>query len=525
MTDKNPQNKAEIPMNTPTAFAGTMNTVRDSKFKSRALPQTDALKARFKAGSIPLQTDFADLIDLANIGRQAVGYEGTGFGLVKDDKNRLRYDPRKIANFTYDLSPSKGNEQIILNDLFSGDVNIHKRIALLALSENIGPSVATTTMNGNSTTYTVNAVKINSDGVREYIKIKVIADKSVGKDSTPLPFEYVGNDESTYTLWYRFTLDTSGEDFSNCTLVIDPLTLAVKHITDYSSSPLDGEIISLLTFYLVYNGVIVGDGLQVDNMKIAAKVDEGKGLQVNTSGISVKAGNGIAVNSSGINVKLAKGAKTNGGEGHGTDGAISGSGGGLNLDENGLSVDAGNGIQIDTQGVSVKLAANSGLSADETDGLKITPEQMFQKGMVMMFAGTEAEMPKGWALCNGENGTPDLRDRFIVGKGSKFTGQGEGTKSTDEATVTGSVIVNNTTLTLDQIPSHSHQYNKIEYRNFGYYYGDSRQGMIDTNSSVSTTSSGGGKGHKHDATLTTNSHKHSIDPIPPHYALAFIMKL
>ncbi|WP_319938281.1 hypothetical protein [Xenorhabdus littoralis] len=36
--------------------------------KTNAIPLADALKERFKSGSIPLQTDFADLIDMENIG-------------------------------------------------------------------------------------------------------------------------------------------------------------------------------------------------------------------------------------------------------------------------------------------------------------------------------------------------------------------------------------------------------------------------------------------------------------------------
>lgn len=36
-------------------------------------------------------------------------------------------------------------------------------------------------------------------------------------------------------------------------------------------------------------------------------------------------------------------------------------------------------------------------------------------GVIVMWSGTVATIPSGWALCNGSNGTPDLRDRFIVG--------------------------------------------------------------------------------------------------------------
>lgn len=36
-------------------------------------------------------------------------------------------------------------------------------------------------------------------------------------------------------------------------------------------------------------------------------------------------------------------------------------------------------------------------------------------GTVIAWAGTAAEIPRGWFLCDGNNGTPDLIDRFIMG--------------------------------------------------------------------------------------------------------------
>ena len=45
--------------------------------------------------------------------------------------------------------------------------------------------------------------------------------------------------------------------------------------------------------------------------------------------------------------------------------------------------------------------------------------QAFTAGMIMMFSGNTA--PSGWAFCDGQNGTPDLRDRFIVGSGSTYS--------------------------------------------------------------------------------------------------------
>ena len=42
-------------------------------------------------------------------------------------------------------------------------------------------------------------------------------------------------------------------------------------------------------------------------------------------------------------------------------------------------------------------------------------------GVIVMWSGSVASIPAGWALCNGASGTPDLRDRFIIGVGSTYS--------------------------------------------------------------------------------------------------------
>lgn len=37
------------------------------------------------------------------------------------------------------------------------------------------------------------------------------------------------------------------------------------------------------------------------------------------------------------------------------------------------------------------------------------------KGVIWLWSGSIENIPDGWALCNGENGTPDLRGRFVLG--------------------------------------------------------------------------------------------------------------
>ena len=39
---------------------------------------------------------------------------------------------------------------------------------------------------------------------------------------------------------------------------------------------------------------------------------------------------------------------------------------------------------------------------------------------IIMWSGTAADIPAGWALCDGTGGTPDLTDRFILGAGKTY---------------------------------------------------------------------------------------------------------
>lgn len=42
------------------------------------------------------------------------------------------------------------------------------------------------------------------------------------------------------------------------------------------------------------------------------------------------------------------------------------------------------------------------------------------KNIIVFWSGAIADIPAGWALCDGNNGTPDLTDKFIIGAGSSF---------------------------------------------------------------------------------------------------------
>ena len=140
----------------------------------------------------------------------------------------------------------------------------------------------------------------------------------------------------------------------------------------------------------------------------------------------------------------------------------------------------------------------------------------FVTGMIMMFSGTTA--PSGWAFCDGTNGTPDLRNRFIMAAHSMSkTGTTSQAGPTFDAT-TGAVNESGQyepgdiggeaahQLTEAELARHRHTYNG---GNFKELQGDSA-GLDDyANSGGNTGRTGEDKYHENR---------------PPYYALAFIMK-
>lgn len=44
----------------------------------------------------------------------------------------------------------------------------------------------------------------------------------------------------------------------------------------------------------------------------------------------------------------------------------------------------------------------------------------WRKGDIILWYGAVADIRKGWALCDGNNGTPDLNGRSVIGAGGSF---------------------------------------------------------------------------------------------------------
>lgn len=124
-------------------------------------------------------------------------------------------------------------------------------------------------------------------------------------------------------------------------------------------------------------------------------------------------------------------------------------------------------------------------------------------GSIVMWMDAN-NIPAGWVLCDGNNNTPDLRDRFPVGAGGDGNYQLLETGGADEVT-----------LTLDQLPSHTHGYTTASDRTFHYrgawHHSDWWQNSTGGACKNGTTdSAGGGQPHENR---------------PPYLAVCFIMRV
>jgi hypothetical protein len=67
------------------------------------------------------------------------------------------------------------------------------------------------------------------------------------------------------------------------------------------------------------------------------------------------------------------------------------------------------------------VAPTASVSTDNTQiATTAFVRDIIPAGLISRWSGSTASIPSGWFLCDGANGTPDLRNRFIVGAGSTY---------------------------------------------------------------------------------------------------------
>jgi hypothetical protein len=141
-------------------------------------------------------------------------------------------------------------------------------------------------------------------------------------------------------------------------------------------------------------------------------------------------------------------------------------------------------------------------------------------GVIVMWSGSVESIPSGWFLCDGDNDTPDLRDRFVVGAGSAYA-------------VADTGGADSVTLTTAQMPSHTHSFSGTTSTTGAHTHsilagpgdgGTARAANTDGSGESISTQSSGNHSHTFSGTTASTGDGGSHENRPPYYALAYIMK-
>jgi hypothetical protein len=135
-------------------------------------------------------------------------------------------------------------------------------------------------------------------------------------------------------------------------------------------------------------------------------------------------------------------------------------------------------------------------------------------GGIIMWSGSIATIPTGWLLCNGTSGTPDLRDRFVIGAGSTYAVAATGGSA-------NAIVVSHTHTATSTVTDPGHFHNTNNSGSIGNNGGGQALTKQAGQTLPTTTATTG------ITVATTNASTGSSGTnanLPPYYALAFIMK-
>lgn len=159
------------------------------------------------------------------------------------------------------------------------------------------------------------------------------------------------------------------------------------------------------------------------------------------------------------------------------------------------------GIGITNPDASVALDISGTLKADSFTVNGVS-NSFFPIGSIAMWKTTTP--PTGWALCDGANGTPDLRNRFIIGAGSTYNPGAKG--GTYNTTLSTANIPSHThTVATSQNGSHLHPASVSPESATGHGHTPSIQSG---GQHAHTVTNGQAGSHLHPTSMATNTHNH-----------------
>ena len=217
-----------------------------------------------------------------------------------------------------------------------------------------------------------------------------------------------------------------------------------------------------------------------------------------------------------------------------------------------IATDAVGTTEIISDGVRTADIQNSAVTTDKINDASVTlakcetslTNALVPVGGIIMYFGTESNIPTNWKLCNGQNGTPDLRNKFVIAADDYNT-----TPNPDrwETSVTGSatqsggskdaIVVDHEHTTTVTDDGHDHGITQTDHShstesnngtggnysgggnssNMGPYYGSST-GNASANITINDATTGISVDVAAAGSSGTNAN------LPPYFALAYIMR-
>jgi microcystin-dependent protein len=172
--------------------------------------------------------------------------------------------------------------------------------------------------------------------------------------------------------------------------------------------------------------------------------------------------------------------------------------------------------------ILVILVINLYLCKGKEEHMTTDSSNYIPRGTIVAYNSNIA--PSGWALCDGNNGTPNLNNRFILGSGSKSINTTGGAETV--------------TLNVNQLPSHSHNVTGFTDINGAHSHTsnvrigfgsqmrnrNNFQSLSNSDSDIQTNHAGN---HTHNININSKDTggNQAHENMPPFYVLTYIMKL
>ena len=167
---------------------------------------------------------------------------------------------------------------------------------------------------------------------------------------------------------------------------------------------------------------------------------------------------------------------------------------------------------LTTGSISGVMTAPTAAAGTNTTQLATTAfvQTSLPSGVILLWSGSIATIPSGWLLCDGTSGTPNLRNRFVVGAGSTYAVAATG--GTADA-----VVVSHTHTATVADPGHTHSLNNV-------FYQSSPNAFTGSGGAGGTINATGSNTTGISVSNSTTGVSGTNQNLPPYYALAYIMK-